>query len=109
MARDPGGEAGAGCPLNARRAGRISPSALPSWPGSSSSRSLRALGLTLLAAVFGVLPWLLYAIAFQRGGEEWTVVAPLALLALVMVVLHWSRVGSRAWTRVESEGARVIG
>lgn len=70
---------------------------------------LRALGLTLLAAVFGVLPWLLYAIAFQRGGEEWTVVAPLALLALVMVVLHWSRVGSRAWTRVESEGARVIG
>lgn len=56
-----------------------------------------------------MLPWLLSAIAFQRGGEKWTVVEPLALLALVMVVLHWSRLGSRAWTRVESEGARVVG
>ena len=56
-----------------------------------------------------MLPWLLSAIAFQRGGEKWTVVEPLALLALVMVVLHWSRLGSRAWTRVESKGARVVG
>ena len=69
----------------------------------------RTLGLALLAGVFGVLPWLLYAVAFRRGGEEWTVGAPLALLALLMVVRRWSRIGSEAWTRVEREGAQVIG
>ncbi len=68
----------------------------------------RAVGVVLLALVTGVLPWMLYAVAFRRGGEELTVLAPLALLALVVVAERWSRVRPRAWTEVEREGAEAM-
>jgi len=48
--------------------------------------------LGLLAVVFIVLPWALYAIAFRRGDESWSAVVPVAMLAtLALVIWHDAR------------------
>lgn len=45
--------------------------------------------LAALAVVWVVLPWALYAIAFRRGDEAWSVAAPLAVLGVVAVATRW--------------------
>lgn len=46
----------------------------------------RLAGVAALYAVLGVLPWGLYALAFERGGEEWSALTPpLALVLLASV------------------------
>lgn len=45
---------------------------------------LRTAGLVLLAVVAGLVPWLLYAAAFGRGGEELSAVTPLLFFALLV-------------------------
>ncbi len=44
----------------------------------------RRAGVVALFALVGVLPWLLYALAFARGGEEWSALTPPLLLALLV-------------------------
>lgn len=51
-------------------------------PGSPARRAARA----ALAIGASALPWLLYVIAFRRGGEELSVITPLVVLALLLVV-----------------------
>lgn len=55
---------------------------------------IRAAGVVLLAVVAGPLPWILYAAAFARGGEELSALVPASFL--VLVVLVDVRVRSRA-------------
>lgn len=50
---------------------------------SSRMAQHRQLALGSVALVFGVAPWLLYALAYQRGGEEWSALTPLAAFALL--------------------------
>lgn len=52
-------------------------------PGSPTRRAARA-ALVLGASA---LPWLLYLVAFRRGGEELSVITPLAALGLLLFVL----------------------
>lgn len=47
--------------------------------------------LTATALVAGLLPWVLYAIALARGGEEWSAITPLLALALLVIALPRSR------------------
>ncbi|HEV2009866.1 MAG TPA: glycosyltransferase family 87 protein [Candidatus Limnocylindria bacterium] len=63
--------------------------ALPARP--QPERSRRVVLVTLLAVT---VPWALYALAFQRGGEEFSVVTPLLVFAAV-VVLHRERVAPK--------------
>jgi hypothetical protein len=52
--------------------------------------------LGLLALVFVLLPWSLYAIAFRRGDESWSAFVPAALLAtLALVIWHDARTDGR--------------
>lgn len=44
-----------------------------------------------LALGAAALPWLLYVIAFRRGGEELSVLTPLVVFALLLCVRHPSR------------------
>ena len=52
-------------------------------PASATGRAARA----ALALGASALPWLLYLLAFRRGGEELSVITPLAVSALLPVVL----------------------
>ena len=50
----------------------------------------------LLAAVFILLPWVLYVIAFRRGDESWSAFVPVAMLAtLALVIWHDARAHGR--------------
>lgn len=48
---------------------------------------LRIAGLVLLAIVAGLVPWVLYAVAFSRGGEELSAVIPLLFFMLLVTVV----------------------
>lgn len=56
---------------------------------------LRSAGLVLLAIVAGLVPWVLYSIAFSRGGEELSALTPLLFFAL-LVLTHRVRPYGRA-------------
>ena len=45
----------------------------------------RALGLTSVGVLAIVVPWAAYALAFRRGGEEWTALVILAFFPLVVL------------------------
>ena len=44
----------------------------------------RIAALLAVAAIAVVLPWALYAIAVQRGGEEWSAMTPLAVFGMLV-------------------------
>lgn len=46
----------------------------------------RLVGLAALYAILGVVPWFLYALAFERGGEEWSALVPLLALGLLVPI-----------------------
>lgn len=58
-----------------------------------ASPAARAAVLVSLAVTFVLVPWVLYAIAFQRGDESWSVVVP--LVALVPLALSRWAVSTR--------------
>lgn len=53
---------------------------------ASLSEPRRLAGLVSLYATLGVLPWILYLLAVERGGEEWSAVTPLVALGLLLGV-----------------------
>ncbi|HVR88234.1 MAG TPA: glycosyltransferase family 87 protein [Candidatus Limnocylindria bacterium] len=53
--------------------------------GTLPSRA-RAIALTAIALGASTLPWLLYVVAFRRGGEELSVLTPIAVFAAVLLV-----------------------
>jgi hypothetical protein len=61
----------------------------------ASAPRVRTAGLVLLAVIAGPLPWLLYATAFVRGGEELTALVPVLFFALLVVTERWARADRR--------------
>ena len=55
---------------------------------SEAAPRTRAMVLTVLAVVFGPIPWALYIWDLSRNGEEPSAVVPLLALAVVMLA-HW--------------------
>jgi hypothetical protein len=51
----------------------------------------RSIALALTALVSGVLPWMLYALAFRRESEEWSAITPALFFGLLVLVERWSR------------------
>ena len=51
----------------------------------------RSAGLAIVALLAGPLPWALYGIALQRGGEEWSAILPLAFFGMLVLVERWRR------------------
>ena len=49
--------------------------------------------LAPIAVLVTVVPWALYVLAFQRGGEELSVLTPLLVLALLIGSVAWDRRG----------------
>ena len=67
--------------------------------GVGRATGTRRIALLLVtAAVAVLLPWALYALAFTRGGEEWSAVTPLAFFALLAVTNATSSAAWRATT-----------
>jgi hypothetical protein len=50
----------------------------------------RAIALTAAAVITGLVPWLLYAVAFQRAGEEWGATTPILFFGLLVLMERWA-------------------